>query len=217
MPTMEEVSETLAEKFVREHDEDDRIQAAIDNLSTREIDPDAEAAMGAIQRAALLANEPDSPNLAALKKQVRRSPDNVWTIDAMRKIAPVTCDLYGDGTFIFTALPLINDVYCMQRMRLGDVYNAEKTNKTFLAMQIGYSEAAVYMIKSWPLRETVDDENGNPIYDKVVENGEEVEVLRTVPLAINFDNMTRLGNNLVVELLDSITDTMSGKAKGQPS
>jgi hypothetical protein len=203
----------------------DDVDAAIDALSGL---PDDEAIVTARNtRAAQLAAEVKEQ--VAVKKLDRpntskRGPGFVWTIDNMLARKPLIGDLFDDGEFLFEFMPLLDTPYCVERFEVYDKvskwFNTPRSGEARRRVQQAYAEINFHCLRSWPVRETVQDEKGEDIWDEMEVEGdngpETIMVLRTEPLLLTKDNVFQLPQEMQVQFIDAMTRKITGEVRGQP-
>ena len=191
----------------------DPIDQAIDDLA-------AQKTAGQNRRAAELQEEAKQDQ-AKITARPGQAPPDIWRIEDMGERKPLTGDLYEDGRFLFKFTPTMGTTYFRDRLQRGIDYDAGKRGITFDDVQRGYCELLASSISEWPFRETVQDEEGNDLYDMVEQevDGTKIYVreLRTVPLPITYKNVSRLDWPVIMQFLDAMMRAYTGEAKGQHS
>lgn len=218
-----DTDETLAEAAMRQvakaatgHKAAARTEAL--KREAEEKKPTKEVVAATLTAAQQLALEVDSVIDEAVERVLARPASDLWTLDRLKGVLPTIGDLNDDGEFLFTFLPMLGDTYCQERYSLADVYLKSEDNADFTALQLAYVDIIFYVLRSWPLRETVQDADGNDIYDKTtLPDGTVVETVRSIPLRITKDVLKRLGYDLLTRFLNAMARAMRGEVKGQPS
>lgn len=153
--------------------------------------------------------------------------ETVWTLDSLKHTDPIMGIYKNEGkTFTFWFKPLLGTNYCQKRLRRADAWRKQEAGSYAHLLQ-GYADIVYYCLRggSWALRETVQDEEGNDLYQAVRDEQNNLVfeadgitpkmVLQTVPLAINPDNIDRLTFDQLVAFIDGMTEAMQGEVKGQ--
>lgn len=146
-------------------------------------------------------------------QEIGRKHKDIWTLRSMHKREPAPADLYGDGKFIFLFQPEnVYDSYSQERYLLAEKVQDKEEGKPgdYVRMQLGYAEIVAHCVVDWPLRETVQDKDGN---DKVDEDGE----LITVPWPPTLEHVKRFTLSELTDFLNAMSNTLAGEVKGQRS
>lgn len=189
------------------------VTQAIDRYGNPLVGQDAiDAAMDAVERQNQRARELMAEHdVEVTALQPAKRPVDIITVDSIISGKPVTGIYIEDKEekFTFTFRPLLGDGYCGDRYDIAsdaDYKDPRQVRKVYKA----YSEIALHCMKgcSWPLRETVQDEDGNDLYD---EDGN----VKTVPLPINMESLKRFDLDHLTYFLNGMASAMRGEAKGQ--
>jgi hypothetical protein len=156
-------------------------------------------------------------------------PEGVWTMEMMSEGEPVTADLFGDGRFLFTFRPILNDVAIQKRFRLQKKVDPE-TGDGYWELVKGYAEVLAMVLVSWPFMEEVTDEDDNPVYEteeQPVLDGQGVPMLdglgkpimkvvttdrvKLKPLPLKQKNIERLPTDKAVLMFQAMQRALSGE------
>ena len=185
----------------------DPIDAAIERLGERKEEGDGTTLQNTLA-AQLLAEAEAEP----LRTEATKPPADIWTLESMEQMEPLTGDLYGDGTRLFTFWPKLGNEFCQTRFKRARFLEVEGPNKVTTAeLQTGYVDIMEHVIDQWGVRKIVRDEAGNIVYE------EDGVTPVTEPLPPTRENIEKLSYQTIMLFLDAMTRAYRGEASGQPS